>query len=204
MKIMRQHIIASGSLVLLAISTAFSAPAGDDLPKRPDFNRYAAMMSKSPFAVATAAAAPAATPNFAKDLYIGNAAHAGEVDLVTVLSSVDRNMKEYLTTAEPNDHGYSISSIEWSTKSGQTKVTISKDGQFATLGFNQALMSTSPPPNAPIVQPNLQGQVPAPTYVPPKAPVMPGVPTPVPHQRGLIQRNPSIPQKPGTDNSADQ
>jgi len=56
------------------------------------------------------------------------------------MSSSDRNLKKYLTTSEPVD-GYSIASIEWSEEVGKTKVTIGKDGQFATLTFNQSLLS---------------------------------------------------------------
>jgi len=52
----------------------------------------------------------------------------------------DQNFKKYLTTREPVD-GYSIAQIEWSEDVGKTKVTISKDGQFATLTFNQSLLS---------------------------------------------------------------
>ena len=42
------------------------ALADDPLPKRPDFNRYKAMLDRSPFAIATVAV-PTATPDFAKD-----------------------------------------------------------------------------------------------------------------------------------------
>ena len=73
------------------------------------------MMDQSPFAIATAVAAPAATPDFAKDLYIANAAQSQDGDLVTIASTADHNFKKYLTTKEPVD-GYSIASIEWSDK----------------------------------------------------------------------------------------
>ena len=60
--------------------------------------------------------------------------------MATIMSSSDQKFKKYLTTKEPVD-GYSIASIEWSQKAGETKVTISKDGKFATLIFNQTLLS---------------------------------------------------------------
>jgi hypothetical protein len=44
--------------------------------------------------------------------------------------------------------GVSISNIEWSDKVGATKATVTKDGQFSTLTFNQALLS-QPIANAP-------------------------------------------------------
>src|SRR5436189_6487410 len=89
----------------------------DDVPKPYTLARYQPMMDRSPFAVATAVAAPAATPNFAKDLYVANAAHSKEGDLVTIASSTDRNFKKYLTTSTPVD-GYSITGIDWSDKVG--------------------------------------------------------------------------------------
>src|SRR5207244_6006915 len=113
-------------------------------PPQLNFDRYAKMVDHSPFAVATEVAAPAATPDFAKDLYIANAARSPEGDMVTVASTSEHNCKTYLTTREPVD-GYSIANIEWSDKVGATKVTISKDGNFATLTFNQALLSQSAP-----------------------------------------------------------
>jgi hypothetical protein len=142
------------------------------------------MLEHSPFAVATAVVAPAATPNFAKDLYVANAAKSPDGDMVTIGSMTDKDFKKYLTTKTPVD-GYAIASIEWSEKVGETKVTISKDGQYATLTFNQAEIAKPTATNR------------APGVVPPAAPVSSnfqrpvGVPTPLPRVRGVIQRNPS-------------
>ena len=185
----------------------------DDVPKAFAFNRYQGMLDKSPFAVASAVAAPAATPPVFKDLYVANAAKGGpEGDMVTIASTSDKNFKKYLTTKTPSD-GFSISNIEWSDKVGATKVTIAKDGQFATLTFNQAVLSQSiasanpqpqqpgappqpgvaPPPPAPGATPPLPtpaaGGTAAPGQIKP-API-PMLPTPPPHVRGVIPRNPS-------------
>src|SRR5437867_1658931 len=143
---------------ILAIAGATYGQAEDVLPPQYNFDRYSKMMDQSPFAIATAVAAPAATPDFAKDLYIANAARSQDGDMVTIASTSDHNFKKYLTTKEPAD-GYSIGNIEWSDKVGGTKVTISKDGNFATLTFNRALLSQRAPntpsqtqrfPNAPL------------------------------------------------------
>jgi hypothetical protein len=123
----------------LAFIAALRASADEVLPPR-QLYRYKRMVDHSPFAVATAAALPEATPDFAKDLYVANAAHSLESDMATIVSSSDQNFKKYLTTKEPVD-GYGIASIEWSDRVGATKVTISKDGKFATLTFNQAVVS---------------------------------------------------------------
>ena len=116
-------------ILILALLGAIHAQAEEVLPPRFNFDRYSKMVDHSPFAVATEVAAPAATPDFAKDLYIANAARSPDGDMVTLASTADHNFKKYLTTREPVD-GYTIASIEWSDKVGATMVTISKDGNF--------------------------------------------------------------------------
>jgi hypothetical protein len=163
------------SLALMPIFAVLGAIPGrtdDVLPPRFNFDRYSRMVDHSPFAIATAVAVPAATPDFAKDLYVANAARSPEGDMATIASSSDQNFKKYLSTKEQVD-GYSIASIEWSDRVGATKVTISKDGKFATLTFNQALLAQQAPPNAP----------PAPGQMPPSQ-------APQARVRGVIQRNP--------------
>jgi len=192
--------------LILAVLGVIDSQAEEVLPPQFNFDHYSKMVDKSPFAIATAVAAPAATPDFAKDLYIANAARSPEGDIVTLASTSDHNFKKYLTTKEPMD-GYSIANIEWSDKVGETKVTISKDGNFATLTFNQALLSQSgsnaglaskplPPPPMPAM-PNRMTNVPNPALqnLPPGVPaevqqLIPSRDAARPHARGLIQRNP--------------
>ncbi len=198
------------SLPLIAAAALFGVvcvQAEDVLPPEFTYDRYSKMVDNSPFAIATAVAAPAATPDFAKDLYVANAAHSTDGDLVTLASTSDHNFKKYLTTKAPVD-GYSIANIEWSERVGATKVTISKDGNFATITFNQALLQQAAP-NAALAARALA----------PAAPNVPQVPTPklpanlppeiknlvpptrelrTPHSRGLIQRNPRGGSKSGT------
>jgi hypothetical protein len=190
-------------VTMLALAGATYSQAEDVLPPQYNFDRYSKMMDQSPFAIATAVAAPAATPDFAKDLYIANAARSQDGDLVTLASSADHNFKKYLTTKEPVD-GYSVASIEWSDKVGQTKVTISKDGNFATLTFNQALLSQASPGGAmarPLPAPAMPNSNPGgvPNAHAPKLP--PNVPPELqqlipsrdaiqPRTRGMIQRSP--------------
>ncbi len=178
---------------IFASLVAICARADDELPKRMNFDRYKGMLDRSPFAVATAVVAPAATPNFAKDLFVANAARSQDGDLVTIASTSDKDFKKYLTTKGPVD-GYGIANIEWSDKVGETKVTISKDGQFATLTFNQALLSQPLPnrPSGPAAQVPVPPPVPQPGFSKPGQP-MPAVGTPTPHVRGIIQRNPPAP-----------
>jgi len=193
---------SSTLILILALLGAIHSQAEEVLPPQFNFDRYSKMVEHSPFAVATEVAAPAATPDFAKDLFIANAARSPEGDMVTLASTSDHNFKKYLTTREPVD-GYSIANIEWSDKVGATKVTISKDGNFATLTFNQALLSQSGPnpglaaramappmpamPNPAVLKPLSQN-------LPPGLPaevqqLIPSKDAARPHARGLSQRN---------------
>jgi hypothetical protein len=174
---------------IFAVLGAITGRADDVLPPRFNFNRYSAMVNHSPFAIATAVALPSATPDFAKDLYVANAARSPEGDMVTVASSSDQNFKKYLSTKQPVD-GYSIASIEWSDRVGATKVTISKDGKFASITFNEALLSQSAPNAPPVPAPPIAPVAAAPFVPSPLA--VPSVPrkAPRPHVRGTIQRNP--------------
>jgi hypothetical protein len=194
-----------------AVLGAIPGRADDVLPPRFNFDRYSAMVDHSPFAVATAVAVPAATPDFAKDFYVANAARSPERDMVTIASSSDQNFKKYLSTKEPVD-GYGIASIEWSDRVGATKVTISKDGKLATLTFNQALLSKSasagPPARGQMPQsgplspsqaaharprsviqrnPGAAAEEPSPSFVPPQVTG--------PQQQLLIKRQPQPGQK---------
>jgi len=98
--------------------------------------------------------------------------------------------------------GYSVANIEWSDKVGATKVTISKDGNFATLTFNQALLSQSSP-NTGAAGRTFAAPVPNPAGVPnahsPKLPanvppelqqLIPSRESIQPRARGMIQRSP--------------
>ena len=189
---------------IIAMAGATYSQAEDVLPPQYNFDRYSKMMDQSPFAIATAVAAPAATPDFAKDLYIANAAKSQDGDLVTLASTADHNFKKYLTTKEPID-GYSIASIEWSDKVGQTKVTISKDGNFATLTFNQALLSQASPGGAGVARPLPAPAMPVPNpagmpnthapKLPPNVPpelqqLIPSRDSMQPRTRGMIPRSP--------------
>lgn len=193
-------------LALLSVGAVLcltnGAWAKEDLPTTEKFSHYEKMLKRSPFAVASAGTPVASTPDFAKDLYVANAAHSAEGDFVTIASTTNKDLKEYLNTTE-TINGYSISNIQWSDKVGETKVTIAKDGQFATLTFNEALLSQA-------IQNPAVGQIPQPTQLPggapgqpnrnPQVPIqrpmpVPQIPTPPPHTRPVIRRK-ATPQQP--------
>lgn len=177
------------SLALTLLCAGLTIAAADDvLPQPESFSRYAPMLKHSPFAVASAGAVGAA-PDFAKDLYVANAAHTDNGDFVTIASTTDRNFKEYLHTGETTD-GFNIPSIDWSDRVGETKVTITKDGQVATLGFNEAVLNETLQGQTPEIQrpvPGIAGR--SPMNLPMPHPMnIPTIPTPPPHTRPIIRR----------------
>jgi hypothetical protein len=163
MKSMRR-LLATLCIIVWAMATWMR---GDDLPSKLSFDRYQAMVQRSPFAVATAVAVPAPGPSFGKDLYVANAAKSPGDDMVTIASTTDKDFKKYLGTRAPVD-GYAIARIAWSDKVGETRVTITKDGQEVTLSFNQMIVAQplpnhasngNPPPPAFSQQSNVQRPV---------------------------------------------
>ena len=137
-----------GCSLILALAVVAVPAQADDLPTKSNFNRYNTMVEHSPFAVASTVVAPAVTSNFARDLFVANAAKSPDGEMVTIASSSDKDFKKYLSTKTAVD-GYAIVNIQWSDKVGETKVTISKEGQLATLAFNQ-MISVQPLPNRPL------------------------------------------------------
>jgi len=113
------------ALILFLAITVGNCVALDDIPRRSPFDRYAGLMSTSPFAVATATV-NVEKSNFARDLYLANAVRLSDGDLITLQSAVNRNMKEYLTTKGPNEHGFSIISIDWSESPAKTRAPAKK------------------------------------------------------------------------------
>jgi hypothetical protein len=194
---MKMNKLLAACCVVLGAQMLPHAALADDLPTPFSFTRYEAILNHSPFAVATAVAVAPTTADFAKDLFIANAAHSEDGDWVALASSTDANFRKYLTTKQGMD-GYTLSNIDWSPRVGETKVTVSKDGQFATLSFNQALLSQSIARSAgagvpvnpnPVVTPGAMPTTDLPVNRIRPAPI-PMLPTPPPRVRGVIPRKP--------------
>jgi hypothetical protein len=185
-------------LLLSALAVGLTTARSEDaLPMAPAFSRYEPMLKHSPFAVASAGAPVGVTPDFAKELYVANAGHSEKGDFVTIASTTNRDFKLYLTTGQ-NVDGYSVPNIQWSDRVGETKVTLTKGGQIATLSFNEAILSeaihNSAPQNvrSPMgnAVPGIPGRPPANIPMPvPRPMTVPTLPTPPPYTRGLIRRS---------------
>ncbi|MGA3169724.1 MAG: hypothetical protein ABSE62_01815 [Chthoniobacteraceae bacterium] len=121
---------------------AYAAPMQPASPLPTPFpeTRYRQMSQKSPFAVATAvAAAPAPTPGFASQLYINGIARVGDVYYVAIKSrDGDPNKPTMLLQiGQPSPDGMEVKSVNWSDVVGKSTVDVTKDGEDATLAFDE-------------------------------------------------------------------
>ena len=137
--------------------------------------RYASIVEKSPFSLATPPAPPPAeqAKGFASDYYVTGLATVDQKDFVSIKSR-DLSTNFSLFGNEPNGDGIALVSVDWSKERGKSTVTIKKGTEFAKLEFNQAeLQSVAAPmvpgqpgrpmlPGQPGIRPVVQPQQPMP------------------------------------------
>jgi hypothetical protein len=145
-------------LSCLASVAALAAWAETPLPAPFPEARYQQMSARSPFAIATAAAAPTAapTPGFAAQLYVDGVAHVGKSDFVAIKSrDPDQQNVIFLEVGKSNADGLKVERIMWSNEMGKSTVDVSKAGERATLEFDEqtvksvATTAAAAPPNQP-------------------------------------------------------
>jgi len=137
-KKMMKRLLLLLTLPLLGLTNA--ARAEDDLPAPAKFARYEAMLKRSPFCRRHRHRPGRSHTGFRERPLRGQCRAFGRRRFRDALFDDGQEPEEYLNTKETVG-GYTISNIQWSDRVGETKVTISKDGQFATLTFNEALLS---------------------------------------------------------------
>jgi hypothetical protein len=121
-----------------------ASPPAQPLPTPFPETRYHQMSAKSPFAVASAAAAPTAapTPGFAAQLYVDGVAHVGKSDFVAIKSrDPEKPSVIFLEVGESTDDGMKIERVQWSDEMGKSTVDVSKGGEKATLIFDEQQMA---------------------------------------------------------------
>lgn len=106
--------------------------------------RYQQMSAKSPFAVATAAAATAeVTPGFAAQLYVDGVARVGDTDFVAIKSrDPDKPAAIFVEVGESTEDGIKVERVKWSDEMGRSTVDVSKGGEKATLEFDEQTLQT--------------------------------------------------------------
>jgi len=130
------------------------AGASQALPTPYPEGRYREMCTRSPFAVATAAAAvAAATPGFATELFVDGVAHVGTSDFVAIKSrDMDKGAAVFLEVGQSTEDGIKIERVRWSDEMGKSTVEVSKGTEKATLVFDEAQMAKNAPAYAQVSQ----------------------------------------------------
>jgi hypothetical protein len=128
----------------LFLAVAVSGHANETaVPTSYPAERYASMREKSPFALATPAAAPAAPKQapFTQNLVLGGLGVVLDQGEEKIWASIkDRDKKEQfdLYGNQPNTDGISIASVEKSAVSAKTKVMLRKGDEYGTVEYDAA------------------------------------------------------------------
>ena len=192
------------SVGLLAASQSIHA-AGPTIPQRPPPDAFQKLTEDWPFALATPVVA-AAEPvkGWASNYYVGGIMknyESGKEEFVVAVKSRDGQAAFSLSGSQPNTDDISIGGIELSEKILDSRVTLKKGSEFATIKFDEAVnqVNVNPaqpnaprpgmpnplgvrqngirPPGSPGIQPP---QVPRPVNLPQGMPQAAPVPLPVP------------------------
>lgn len=152
---------------------AAADPARKDIPEKMPAFRYEALLSKSPFALATAAPEPVASvENFATNLVLNGLSKSrgksGQEFYTVFVRSRDLSQRFVLVGDKPSDEGISLVSVEDSGPTAETVVVLKKGTEVGRVKFDQAAMAAAPQQNRP---PNASGAVKSAT--PPAAPKAP-------------------------------
>ena len=140
---MNRTVVLIGLSACVSSLTGPAALAGMAQPLPTPFpeTRYQQMSARSPFAVATAAAATAqaATPDFAAQLYVDGIAHVGQADFVAIKSR-DPDMPNAILVevGKSTKDGMKVEGVNWSSQTGKSTVEITKGAEKATLQFDEA------------------------------------------------------------------
>lgn len=174
---------------LVLLGQTGPAAAEDAVPVPFDKSRYESLRVKSPFAVATAAVAPAPQqPGFAANWYVTSVARIGDRNFATIKSR-DLATQFSLYGDEPVDNVV-LASVDWSDTVGKTTVILRKGTETARLEFNEAQL------HAPA--PAIAGANPAPAGVKPPMP-NPALNNPRPAVMNVAAANNNpIPGQPGS------
>jgi hypothetical protein len=175
-----------------------------DIPKSFPSSRYAALLEKSPFAVATAAPEPPpTTENFSTNFVVTGIAKNRGVDgkeVYTVfVRSRDLATRLVLTGDKPSDEGISVVSVEEAAVAAKSVVILKKGSETGRVEFDHAALAASgggggPPPSG-VPQPGKPG-IPA-GRAPTTSATRPSIPRPgmtsVPRPGASLSPQPSAP-----------
>lgn len=187
------------------------APAKAVLPRPFPADRYAALLEKSPFAIASAAPEPVvAAENFATNWVLAGLSKqkgkSGEERYTVFVRSRDLATRLVISADKPSDDGVSLVSVDENAVAAKSTAILRKGSETGRVEFDQAVVAAAaaaPPPQgqpgkpggpsirtpakgAPIPRPGMQGTVPRPGAsqgAPNPAVPMPGAPQAEPRRR---------------------
>ncbi len=122
--------------------------ASGDVPEPFPVSRYAALLEKSPFAVATAApeVAPPAenfSTNFVVTGIAKNRARDGKEVYTVFVRSRDLATRLVLTGDKPSDDGISVAAVEEATVAAKSVVILKKGSETGRVEFDHAALAAS-------------------------------------------------------------
>ncbi|MCE9609332.1 MAG: hypothetical protein K8R23_03795 [Chthoniobacter sp.] len=178
------------TLPLLALLATPVLAAENVVPTAFAPDRYAPILEKSPFALATPQAPPPPPPSasFAANWFLTAVAKDPEGRDFVTIKAQDGSVHFSIGTGETDASGVSLASVDWSETMGKSTAIIKKGAETAKLIFSQTEMTAAPPApggrGGP--RPGLPQGAPPPVTISaaPAAPVVGGGPTPPQPQDG--------------------
>ena len=120
----------------LTLSCGACAAESAGIPEAPPLERYAEMIARSPFALASEAPPPADTAGFAKDLVLTGVVRMSGCEYITVASR-DQTLRFSLRTGEAYN-GIVLVNVAWSDMAGKTRATLRRGGEYGVISFDEA------------------------------------------------------------------
>jgi hypothetical protein len=153
-----EELSVAAELSIKAPQTASGSAAPGDIPRPFPISRYAALLEKSPFAVATAVpeAAPPAE-NFSTNFVVTgigkNRGSDGKEVYTVFVRSRDLATRLVLTGDKPSDEGISVAAVEEAAVAAKSVVILKKGSETGRVEFDQAALAATGggqlPPSAP-------------------------------------------------------
>jgi len=150
MKLRPLVLLAMGALVPTS-PNMLAATDGTVIPSPFPADRYASMIGRSPFSLATPKAEPVG-PTFAANLYVAGIGKQGNIDVVSIASR-DSKQRTFTLYGEGDSYqGIVLIGVQWADEVGASRVTIKKGGTTGSIGFNEQVIKSPisvTPPKAP-------------------------------------------------------
>ncbi len=209
-------LLAAGVFIPVDVALA----AGPTIPQRQPAEAYQKMTEDWPFVLATPPVAMVKpVDGWWTNYYVGGIGKNivnGKEEIFVAIKSKDGQASFSLYGNEPNADGIAVVGIEWSEKVGESRVTLKKGDEPATIKFDEtALQTAAGQPNTQLRpgMPNMPGMkqpmirppgaaVPRPTNIPQAVPQAVPVPLPGGPSNTNAPSNTNLPPNPNQNQPA--